>query len=74
VGKQAAILAVVGYFLALALTMVLVDLAQQSGAPIVLPWELALLLLLLAFVMSLGGSLFSIRKVMSVDPSAVMRL
>ena len=74
VGKQAAILAVTGYLLAIAFSILLVHLAQESGAPIVLPWRLALLLLLLAFVMSLGGAVFSIRKVMSVDPSVVMKL
>jgi putative ABC transport system permease protein len=74
VGKQAAILALGGYLLSLLVSSIVVRLAQQSGAPIVLPWQLDLLLLVLAFVMSLGGSIFSIRKAMAVDPSVVMKL
>ena len=74
VAKQAAILALAGYLLAIMVSTLLVRLAQQNGAPIVLPWQLGLLLLVLAFVMSLGGSIFSIRKAMAVDPSVVMKL
>lgn len=74
VAKQAVILALAGYLLAIGASGLLVRVAQQSGAPIVLPWQLALLLLVLAFFMSLGGSLFSIRKALAVDPSLVMKL
>jgi putative ABC transport system permease protein len=73
VAKQALILAVAGYVPGLAVSFAIVRLAQSSGAPIVLPWRVAVLLLLMAFVMSLGGSAFSIRKALSVDPSLVMR-
>src|SRR5262249_6714427 len=62
VAKQAMILAAVGYLAGLGLSIVAVRAAQQSGAPFVLPWQLAGLLLLLAFAMSLGGAVFSIRK------------
>ena len=74
VAKQALMVAGAGYVLAMALSLVVVRFAQQSGAPIVLPWQLAALMLLMALVMSLGGSVFSIRKALSVDPSMVMKL
>jgi putative ABC transport system permease protein len=74
VARQAMILAVAGYALAIGASVLMVRVAQHSGAPIVLPWQLALLLLVLAFFMSLGGALFSIRKALAVDPSLVMRL
>jgi putative ABC transport system permease protein len=73
VAKQAAILALAGYALAMLASSLLVRAAQHTGAPIVLPWQLAILLLVLAFVMSLGGSIFSIRKALAVDPSVVMK-
>ena len=74
VAKQAIILALSAYVLAICAALAVIRMAQQSGAPIVLPAELALLLLLLAFFMSLGGALFSIRKALAVDPSLVMKL
>lgn len=74
VAKQAILLAIAGYLLAIGVSFPLVRMAQETGAPIVLPWQLALLLLVLAFLMSLGGALFSIRKALSVDPSLVMKL
>jgi putative ABC transport system permease protein len=74
VAKQAVLVALAGYLLALGLSILLVRLAQRSGAPIVLPWQLAGLMALLALVMSLGGAAFSIRKVLTVDPSLVMKL
>jgi putative ABC transport system permease protein len=74
VAKQAVILAMAGYALALAASLAVVHVAQNSGAPIVLPWELAVLLLIMALVMSLGGAVFSIRKALAVDPSLVMKL
>jgi putative ABC transport system permease protein len=74
VAKQALILATSGYVLAIAMSAAVIRVAQSSGAPIVLPWELAILLLVMAFVMSLGGSVFSIRKALAVDPSLVMKL
>ena len=73
VAKQAVILALAGYALAMLVSSLLVRAAQHSGAPIVLPWQVAILLLVLAFVMSLGGSIFSIRKALAVDPSVVMK-
>jgi putative ABC transport system permease protein len=72
--RQAAILAAAGYVLALGLSQLLVGLAQKSGAPIVLTWQLSVGLLAMAFVMSLGGSVFSIRKALAVEPSLVMKL
>ncbi len=74
VAEQAAILAGAGYLAALGVSTAVVRVAQSSGAPIVLPWQLAVLMLILAFVMSLGGSVFSIRKALAVDPSLVMKL
>jgi putative ABC transport system permease protein len=74
VAKQASLMAVAGYAGALAVSMLVVRAARNSGAPIVLPWQLAVLLLAMAFVMSLGGSVFSIRKALAVDPSLVMKL
>jgi putative ABC transport system permease protein len=74
VAKQACMLAGAGYAVALAMCTVVVRAARDSGAPIVLPWQLAALLLVMAFGMSLGGSVFSIRKALAVDPSLVMKL
>jgi len=74
VAKQACILAVAGYVFALGIGWVAVRAAARSGAPIVLPWQLAVLLLVMALVMSLGGAIISIRKALSVEPSLVMKV
>jgi hypothetical protein len=40
----------------------------------VLTWQLALLMLGMAVIMSAGGAVFSVRRVLAVDPSLVMKL
>ena len=74
VAKQASIVAIAGYAVAFGVSALAIRVAQNTGAPIVFPRQVAALLLAMAFVMSLGGSVFSIRRALSVDPSLVMKL
>jgi putative ABC transport system permease protein len=71
--KQACLSAALGYVPGIAIGFAAVRLGQWSGAPILLPWELAAGLFVLAFVMCIGASLISINKAMHIDPALVLK-
>lgn len=70
---QAAISAVIGYTVGIVIVTGLVFASREASATAVLPLWLAVDLGLLTFGMCIAAALFSIRKVMSIDPVGVFR-
>jgi putative ABC transport system permease protein len=71
--QQAVVSAVLGYGLALAVSIPIVRMSQGGSALILLPWRLALAMFAVALVMCVGASIVSIRKVTSLDPAMVFK-
>jgi putative ABC transport system permease protein len=70
---QAAISAVMGYIVAIAIAWPVSHASSKSNAPIYLPPEVAGGALLLALAMCTGAALISIRKATSIEPAMVFR-
>jgi len=70
---QAVAAALVGYGFGIAISYVLVDLAERGGASIVLPLPMAVGLFFLTVIMCVTAGLVSIRKVTTIDPAMVFR-
>ena len=70
---QAVVAALVGYGCGIAISYVLVGLAEKGGASIVLPPSLAVGLFFLTIVMCVTAGMVSIRKVTHIDPAMVFR-
>ncbi|MBI1786599.1 MAG: FtsX-like permease family protein [Acidobacteria bacterium] len=71
--KQAVASALLGYTLALAISIPVVRLSRQSSALILLPWELGLLTFGIAVMMCVAASVVSINKVTAIDPAMVFK-
>jgi putative ABC transport system permease protein len=69
--KQAAISAVLGYSAGFAATEALVALSRHGNIAISMPWWLGLMLAALTALMCALGAIFSIRRVMRIDPTSV---
>lgn len=69
--KQALISAALGYAAGFAVTMVLVLISATGNIAIAMPPLLALTLAVLTLAMCLAGALFSIRRILRIDPTAV---
>lgn len=70
---QAGISAVVGYFLAMFVSVFVVQASQSGGAAILLPWKMAVGIFFLALAMCVSAAVVSINKVTSLDPAMVFR-
>jgi putative ABC transport system permease protein len=70
---QAAISAVVGYVLGMAVSVFVVRASQHGGAAILLPWPLAVGIFFLTLLMCVGAALVSINKVTRLDPAMVFK-
>ena len=71
--KQAVMSAVIGYTIGIAASYAVVWLSRDSGAAILLPWQVAAAMLLPTILMCVSAALISIRKVTQVDPGIVFK-
>jgi putative ABC transport system permease protein len=70
---QAAIAAVVGYALAMFVSIFVVRASQSGGAAILLPLPMVVVLFFVTLVMCATAAVVSIKKVTSLDPAMVFR-
>ena len=71
--KQAVISAVIGYALAMMVSVFVVRGSREGGAAILLPWELAFGMFWLTLAMCIGAAFVSINKVTRIDPAMVFK-
>lgn len=71
--EQAVWSAVLGYGLAMIVAHFIVQASEKGGALILMPWPMALGMLVLAVVMCIAAALVSINKVTRIDPAMVFR-
>ena len=69
--KQAAISAVLGFAAGFAATSAMVAITAGGNIAIAMPWWLVVVLGLLTALMCAAGAVFSIRRVMRIDPTSV---
>lgn len=70
---QAAISAVIGYFLGMIVSVFVVHASQEGGAAILLPLPMAIGIFFLTLVMCTGAAMVSITKVTRLDPAMVFK-
>ncbi len=70
---QATVAAVMGYALALAVSLFVIAGGSHSGAPIQVSWQLMVLMFFVTVAMCIAAAIVSIRKVMGLDPAMVFR-
>lgn len=70
---QAGISAVVGYSLAMFVSVFIVRASQSGGAAILLPWPMAIGIFFLTILMCVVAAIVSINKVTSLDPAMVFK-
>jgi putative ABC transport system permease protein len=71
--KQAAISAVIGYFLGMIVSVFVVHASQKGGAAILMPTPMAIGMFFLTLFMCIGAALVSINKVTRLDPAMVFK-
>jgi putative ABC transport system permease protein len=71
--KQAAISAVIGYFLGMIVSVFVVHASQKGGAAILMPTPMAIGMFFLTLGMCVGAALVSINKVTRLDPAMVFK-
>lgn len=71
--RQALTIAVLGYSAGIAAAAVAVFAAANASPALMLPWWLALTLLIVTAVMCAGASLLAVRKVLTLHPTSVFR-
>jgi putative ABC transport system permease protein len=71
--QQAGMSAVMGYAMGIGVSLFVVHGAQQGGAAILLPWQMALAIFGLTLVMCGVAAAVSIKKVTTLDPAMVFR-
>ncbi len=70
---QAGISAVVGYVLAMVVSVFIVRASASGGAAILLPWQMAVGIFFLTLLMCVIAALVSINKVTTIDPAMVFK-
>jgi putative ABC transport system permease protein len=70
---QAAISAVLGYAVAMVISVFIVHASQSGGAAIMLPWPMAVGIFFLSLLMCIGAAVVSINKVTHLDPAMVFK-
>ncbi|HKD01746.1 MAG TPA: ABC transporter permease [Terriglobales bacterium] len=70
---QAAISAVIGYFLGMMVSVFVVHASQEGGAAILLPLPMAVGIFFLTLLMCTGAAMVSITKVTRLDPAMVFK-
>ncbi len=71
--QQALMSAVIGYSLGMAVTLFVVHSSRESGAAILMPWQLAAGMLIITLAMCIGAALVSINRVTRLDPAMVFK-
>ena len=71
--QQAAMSAVIGYVLGMAVSAFVVRASQHGGAAILMPWQMAVGMFFLTLTMCIGAALVSINKVTRLDPAIVFK-
>ena len=71
--QQAFMSAVIGYVLGMIVTSFVVYGSRESGAAILMPWEVAAGMFIVTVVMCIGAALVSINKVTRLDPAMVFK-
>jgi len=71
--QQAAMSAVMGYVLGMAVSAFVVRASQHGGAAILMPWQMAVGMFFLTLTMCIGAALVSINKVTRLDPAIVFK-
>ncbi len=71
--RQALMSATAGYAIGLTLTLVILVLARDAGPPILVPWWMTGVMLVVTVAMCIGAAMLSISRVMRIDPAMVMR-
>lgn len=71
--KQSTFGAVLGYGLGMIITGIVMVMARDSVAALLLPWPVVLALAVVTFLMCSGGAVISIRKVLRIDPAMVFK-
>lgn len=71
--KQASIAALLGFFLGALQTLAVKPLIDKLGLQLIIPPQLGALVFIGTFVLCLGASMISFRKVASIDPALVFR-
>jgi putative ABC transport system permease protein len=71
--KQAAMSAIAGYAAGITMSAMLVRLSRAWGAVILLPWQLAAAMFVLAVTMCAGASVVSLQKALRLEPAAVFK-
>jgi putative ABC transport system permease protein len=71
--KQAAISAVIGYVLGMAVSVFVVRGSQAGGAAILMPPSMAIGMFFVTLLMCVGAALVSINKVTRIDPAMVFK-
>jgi putative ABC transport system permease protein len=70
---QAGIAAVVGYSLAMVISIFIVHASQGGGAAIMMPWPMAIGIFFLTVLMCVSAAFVSINKVTKLDPAMVFK-
>jgi putative ABC transport system permease protein len=70
---QAGISALIGYGLAMLVSIFIVRASESGGAAILLPWQLAVGIFFLTILMCVSAAVVSINKVTSLDPAMVFK-
>jgi len=70
---QAGISAVVGYVLAMAVSLFIVRASASGGAAILMPWQMAVGIFFLTVLMCVIAAMVSINKVTTIDPAMVFK-
>jgi len=70
---QATISAVLGYALAMVVSVFIVHGSNSGGAAVMVPWQMAVGIFFLALLMCIGAAMVSIKKVTHLDPAMVFR-
>jgi putative ABC transport system permease protein len=71
--QQAVVSGVLGYTLAMLIAVPVVQFSNTGSVLIVMPWQLAVSMLIVSVVMCIAASMVSIRKVTAIDPAMVFK-
>jgi putative ABC transport system permease protein len=71
--KQAAMAAVMGYAIGMAVSLIVVRGGETGGAYILLSWQTAVGLLFLTLAMCVTAAIVSVNKILSFDPAMVFK-
>ncbi len=71
--EQALITSVIGYVIAMALSVIVIRLIRAGGLDVLLPWQVLVGIFFLTVIMCIGSSIISIFKVTKIDPALIFK-